>query len=300
MTTHITFVHALSPLHAGTGQGVGVIDLPIAREKATNLPYLPGSSIKGALRAGCSDEESRRTIYGADARELEALESSTQFSDQRLLLLPIRSLAGTFAWVTSPYILQRFKRDLRDASIDCPAMIFDNEIASLNTSECLVSSSESVIVIEGDNKVYLEDLDLVSKTTSEEVDAWAKWIAARVFPGDDTTWQDMLKKRFCVVHDDVLGFLLNTATEIIARIKLGEETKTVDAKQGALWYEEALPTETILTGMVRVVPNKKARENGNGDHILTTLQTEKPLQLGGNVTVGRGMCRVRISESKGG
>lgn len=102
------------------------------------------------------------------------------------------------------------------------------------------------------------------------------------------------------MHDDVLGFLLNTATEIIARIKLGEETKTVDAKQGALWYEEALPTETILTGMVRVVPNKKARDNGN-NNILTMLQTQtkKPLQLGGNVTVGRGMCRVQIMSKDG-
>ncbi|NTV66007.1 MAG: type III-B CRISPR module RAMP protein Cmr4, partial [Oscillochloris sp.] len=37
MTTHMLFTHALSPLHPGTGQGVGVIDLPIAREKATGL-----------------------------------------------------------------------------------------------------------------------------------------------------------------------------------------------------------------------------------------------------------------------
>ena len=36
MDAKLLFVHALSPLHAGTGQGVGVVDLPIAREKATN------------------------------------------------------------------------------------------------------------------------------------------------------------------------------------------------------------------------------------------------------------------------
>ena len=53
ITTCLSFVHALSPLHAGTGQGAGIIDLPIAREKATGLPYLPGSSLKGTLRARC-------------------------------------------------------------------------------------------------------------------------------------------------------------------------------------------------------------------------------------------------------
>ena len=50
--SRLTFIHALSPLHAGTGQGVGVIDLPIAREKATNLPFLPGSTLKGCCRSG--------------------------------------------------------------------------------------------------------------------------------------------------------------------------------------------------------------------------------------------------------
>ena len=49
-------LHALSPLHAGTGQSVGLIDLPIARLRATNIPYVPGSSLKGVLR------EARRSL----------------------------------------------------------------------------------------------------------------------------------------------------------------------------------------------------------------------------------------------
>ncbi len=43
-------LHALSPLHAGTGHSADVIDLPIARMKATGIPFVPGSSIKGTLR----------------------------------------------------------------------------------------------------------------------------------------------------------------------------------------------------------------------------------------------------------
>ena len=56
MKSRLVFVHAISPLHAGTGQGVGVIDLPVAREKATGLPYFPGSSLKGVLRDACEDK----------------------------------------------------------------------------------------------------------------------------------------------------------------------------------------------------------------------------------------------------
>src|SRR5438067_7093198 len=107
--TKILYTQVLSPLHAGTGQGAGVIDLPIAREKATGLPFLPGSSLKGTLRARCSAQECKQ-VFGPDTTEVQTDSnhaSSAQFSDQRLLLLPIRSLAGTFAWVTSPDVLHR-------------------------------------------------------------------------------------------------------------------------------------------------------------------------------------------------
>src|SRR5438876_7071425 len=123
ITTCLSFVHALSPLHAGTGQGAGIIDLPIAREKATGLPYLPGSSLKGTLRARCEDIRQRYLVFGPDMEGRPTDDhhaSSAQFSDQRLLLLPIRSLAGTFAWVTSPYVLRRFARDIADAQLMPP------------------------------------------------------------------------------------------------------------------------------------------------------------------------------------
>src|SRR5579864_2217593 len=114
MTTQLTFVHALSPLHAGIGQGAGVIDLPIAREKATGLPFLPGSSLKGTLRSLCNEND-RNLIFGPETNGIPTdsnAASPAQFSDQRLLLLPVRSLAGTFAWVISPYVLRRFVRDI--------------------------------------------------------------------------------------------------------------------------------------------------------------------------------------------
>src|SRR5712692_8487119 len=123
----LTFVHALSPLHAGTGQGAGIIDLPIAREKATGLPYLPGSSLKGTLRAQCNPKDQKcRQVFGPDTEGLQtenAHASSVQFSDQRLLLLPVRSLAGVFAWVTSPSVLRRLLRDIADTRSDGPTSI---------------------------------------------------------------------------------------------------------------------------------------------------------------------------------
>lgn len=43
------WIHTMTPLHVGTGRGVGYIDLPIAREKVTNWPCIPGSAVKGVV-----------------------------------------------------------------------------------------------------------------------------------------------------------------------------------------------------------------------------------------------------------
>ncbi len=292
MSTQLTFVHALSPLHAGIGQGAGVIDLPIAREKSTGLPFLPGSSLKGALRALCDDEKKCKQIFGPgtlDSDPNSDYASSIQFSDQRLLLLPIRSLAGTFAWVTSPYVLRRFVRDLRDIRLDAPGSIPDPK----QNEDCYIDKTRSKIKITLGNKtkVYLEDLDLTPQ--DEDAEAWASWIGQRVFP-DNITWQQMVAERFCIIHDDVFNFLIDTATEITTRIKLKEDTKTVDTDTGGLWYEEALPTETILFGLALATPVTASRMTTKEVFEEFSKLISKTVQLGGKATVGHGICRVQM------
>lgn len=292
MHTRLLFVHALSPLHAGTGQGVGVIDLPIAREKATNLPYLPGSSVKGTLRDRCEDKEKRKFVFGPDTNAADEQAGAAVFSDQRLLCLPIRSLAGTFAWVTSPYILHRFLRDAREAELPNQATLPTQVPQPASVQECRVIGTGCALLM---GSIYLEDLDLTAQQETG-VTAWATWLAGCIFP-HDPAWQKLFTSRLCIVHDDAFAFLLQTATEITARIKLEEDTKTVQS--GGLWYEEALPTETILYGLVMDTPMKR---NGNASKVfdvLSDLTSGKTLQLGGKATVGRGLCRVQMV-SKGG
>lgn len=311
-TTRILFIHALSPLHAGTGQGTGVIDLPIAREKATGIPYLPGSSVKGTLRDGSEgllDWYDRLALFGPDTKYASDNAGSAQFADQRLLLLPVRSLAGTFAWITSPYVLQRFKREALDAGLinipDAPRI--ERGSGEEEYQQCAVASGTRLYV--ANQRVVLEDLDLVARETAEAT-KWAEWIGQHLF--SDPQEQDMLVERLCIVHDDVLSFLLTTALEVVARIKLNDATKTVDTNIGGLWYEEALPAETVLTGLVVAAPvdakrrNKNGQDetsNGNGttirlsaDQIFTAVGTisQTTLQFGGKATVGRGLCRMAL------
>ena len=52
MTTEIIGLLAETYIHPGTGQSAGAIDLPVARERVTQYPFVPGSSMKGALLDG--------------------------------------------------------------------------------------------------------------------------------------------------------------------------------------------------------------------------------------------------------
>src|ERR1019366_1911974 len=99
------WIHALTPLHAGAGSGVGFIDLPIMREKTTSWPVLPGSAVKGVLADDGGDAETRKRdplrraafgiAEGSDG-EYGSHTGSLVFSDARLVCLPVRSLYGTF------------------------------------------------------------------------------------------------------------------------------------------------------------------------------------------------------------
>lgn len=281
MKSRLVFVHALSPLHAGTGQGVGVIDLPVAREKATGLPYLAGSSLKGVLRDACDNKKTRTEVFGPDPDSDLEHAGSVAFSDLRLLLLPVRSVVGTFAWVTSPYVLLRFLRE-----VDCVGLTgTPSKVPDPVTGHCFVSDDGSVIV-ENDN-VLLEELNPVAEA-SDCARQWALWIGRQVFP-EEPDWQRMLVQRLCIVSNDVLSFLLDTATEVFSRIRMREDTKTV--AKGGLWYEEALPAETVLSGIMAASPVKATPEQ-----VFTTIDrlVLKPLQLGGKASVGRGLCRVTL------
>ncbi len=283
MQTRLMFLHALSPLHAGTGQGVGAIDLPIAREKGTEIPIVPGSSLKGVLRDACAalhkDDDTCTRVFGPDTDRAHEHAGAVSLTDLRLVALPVRSLAGVFAWVSSPFLLQRLARDAQLAGgAGVP------EKPALPNADTAFVSSASVLRLNAD--VILEDVKLAAQA---QADAWADWLAGKVFSGDQT-WQEAFNARFCIVHDNVMSYLLSVGTEVTARIRLKDDEKTV--AKGALWYEEALPAESILAGLMAAQPNGKAQP----DEVFKVVGelAGHPLQVGGNATVGRGFCRLSM------
>ncbi len=295
MATRLVFVHAMTPLHAGTGQSIGGIDLPIARERPTGIPLIPGSSIKGALRAR-ETSDLLRVLFGPPTTEASEGSGAVQLADAHLLLMPIRSLAGTFAWVTSPYLLSRFARDAREVGLVLPAA---PKVES--TQKALLLGKNLVARLGKEQKVVLEDLDFEPLENAAGLSDYAAAIAAGLDSGEaGNAASETLKQRLCVVHDDVMAYLLETATEVMARIRLDEDQKTV--QKGALWYEEALPAESVLVGLALAHSVKHGGRSHEAEDLLAALEHNSRglVQLGGKATVGRGLCRVYLAGGKAG
>ena len=284
METKILFIQAITPVHTGTGQSVDVIDLPVAREKTTNWPYIPGSSIKGVLRDSCDDgSEIFKKAFGPNTEHASDYAGSLLFCDGHLLCLPVRSYYGTFAWVTCPSVLLRLNRDLLSISLS-PLEAFTQSLGYDKAVTCSTTS----IRHDNSGKVYLEDLDL--NVVDGNVDNIAQRIAEAIF--DDETWRGHFKQRFAVVSDDMFSFLTETCTEVVARIKMDDKQKTVDKKTGGLWYEEAIPAETLLWSPIIASP----RNGVTADDMFTLLKNKITglIQVGGSASVGKGLVRMSL------
>jgi len=280
-TAKLLYLHAITPVHSGTGQAAAVIDQPIAREKATGWPMIPASSLKGVLRdlVKAKDETQANELFGDPERA-----GPIVFGDQRILCLPVRSFFGTFAYVTCPLILQRLKRDLEAVGIE---LSFASRIpvGSGTQLSILVRKSDSVLC-SGD-KVYLEDLDLTLQDDSN-AGLIADELAKALFAANGKEFIS----RFAMVSDEVFNFLSETAIEVQARVALEDETKVV--RKGGLWYEEAVPAEAIFCGPVLVADYYKEKEKMITD-FADTVKQPITIQIGGNASVGRGLCRVVIA-----
>ena len=283
MKPRLFHLHALSALHCGTGQSAGVVDLPIARERATNLPMVPGSSLRGVLRE-CDevDEDDVAALFGPRNPDGDAksFAGACAIGDAALLTLPVRSLAGVVCYATSPFILKRYARRAGFQSLALPETESEHAIVTLG----------SVNQLQG--KVVLEDLDL----TAREDAAAQKWanVLAEAAHADGEARKDFAS-RFAILPDDVMDFLSETGTEVRARIAINPETGTV--KDGALWYEENLPADSLLWGMFAVAASSQPDDPRGEDELAKALPDAALLQLGGKAGVGRGLVRFRTSRA---
>lgn len=291
----ILFLYAETPLHAGSGTSLGVVDLPIQRERTTGYPMIQASGLKGCLRdIASADPQKVEIVFGPDTQRASDHAGALSVGDARILLFPVRSLMGVFAWVTSPNVLARFKREAEMTGLSVswiPTGPMDDRTALVADGSILIANG----------KVVLEEFAFTARTDSG-VKAIAQWLKDKALPAGDeyAYWRDTLEKRLVILPENAFRDFVQLSTEVIARVRIDGTKKTVE--RGALWTEEHLPSETLL--YATLFASKPRGQNPPFDlrdaaavlNFVKNAVDGKRLQLGGNATVGRGIVKARVVE----
>ena len=295
-------LHALAPLHIGEDQAAGAVDLPTMRERATGYPLIPGSSVKGVLREEAEDRfdgganaEPVRAAFGPPKDQAGDHRGGLIFTDAHLLALPVRSLCGTYAWVTCGRVLTRLNRDLEtlEGHDPLPVPRVDDH-RKARVPKPAAGAAPSALLPPGRDEVFLEEL-LLDGRPATEASRLAERLGAWFCPGDADA-AELLRRRLLVVHDDVFGFYTRLGLEVRARVKLGDAGTVEEGP----WSEEHLPAESLLVGLVvgrptRVVHRQSSVAAGEADasQEASAAATGAPWDAGANL----GVLRRVVSES---
>lgn len=300
------FALALDPIHVGTGgMRLGRVDMSIVREPGTNLPKIPGTSIAGACRtyaamqvegkfphcAGQGQADTNRRYNGHCGRpdcpicmtfgfskgSGTSFQGLAQFSDARLILFPVHSLAGPI-WVTSPDVL----RDLGVNESEPP----DGEVRA--------ASGVSV-----SGKLNLGWLMLKVKHNQPfSLDRNLNEIS------------DEIKNRAVLVSNKMFGHIVNDNLEVRTSVSIDPQTGA--AAEGALYTYEALPRASVLYFEVvvsdpkfyQIAGQQPLKDNGGKNKVKQTvkngLELFEHLGIGGMNTRGMGRLRVLNLNAGGG
>jgi CRISPR-associated protein Cmr4 len=290
---------AITPLHCGTDEGSAAIDLPVARERTTSIPLIPGSSLKGVWRDTCErtwrlpdgtpDKHAVHAAFGTTSDIAEsgkgedgvkggnskerAYAGCLGFTDATLLFLPIRASRKTFVMITCPLQLDRYAEAYGLAGLGAIPLPHGS-VAGPKEKEiwCSVGMPEQ--------EIYLEDVILTIKT----IPAGFTIPAPAGLPSRITS-------RLAVVSDETFQWFARHALEVAAHNVLDEVTKT----SKNLWYEEVVPTEAVFFGLV--LTSEKSRrpdDKESGIYYLGKLTKPYFFQVGGHETTGRGLMDVLV------
>lgn len=284
---------AITPIHVGSGQDVGLVDLPVIRERTTGHPFLPGSGIRGALRNRCEEKDAdlTRRLFGDD-REGEISAGCLSFLDAHLLLFPVRSVPGPFVWITCPFLIERYRRLVHELTGSDSGLTAPSATPGEGT------------YLGGTNQAYLEEYPFTKGTGEWSWNGNLDGIA----PGQVVLLCDA----------DFLHFVRH-ATIVRQRNRLST-AKTVLG--GNLFSVEMVPAETWFFGFAGATKERiRQEEEGEPDKPKEPLSPPAPMEkdevskklrelltgaetknethviLGGDESVGLGITRMLWKEA---
>ena len=308
--SQLVFYYAVSPVHMGAGSAIGAIDSPIQREVHTKHPMFAASGIKGALRHHFSrawpraegDERKPNSlinrIFGPDTGASD-FAGAMSLSDAQLVALPVRSLKGGFAYVTSPLALARLQRLAVQSG-----MAPDWDVPSVAENKAMVASGS---LLQG-KQLILEAFEFIAEVDSK-LEVIAQWIAARALPGPaNSFFANKFKTDLVLLHDTDFAHFARHAMVVEPHVRINDESGTAD--DGGLFYVENLPPETLMVGLAQASIERYKKDSRNKESLALLDAPEvlakvfvgqgdalpgiggKLLQIGGDATTGRGLVLV--------
>ncbi len=333
------FIRNITPMHVGSGNDLGFVDLPIQREKHTQYPKIEASSLKGCIREYFEDNANSlkdvymvHNLFGYDKDSLnrcldvnvkkediakvktdfESDKKRSQFAgavgftDARILFFPVKSVKGVFSYVTCPAVLNKWieemnlgKKDQNESRLSFISQVEEEEAACFKGSELAVEQTK-----EKKKYVILEDYMFKYRELSDEKEFLSNYM--KKYLGMIITNIDSFMQHVAIINDDDFKDFVNLSTEVITRTKIDNSTGTV--KDGALFNEEYLPTETIMYCLAMYSPAfSSISPDGEQGKIITAEEVKSEferifntndeqsaicMQIGSGATIGKGLCKL--------
>ncbi len=324
----LVFYYAVSPVHMGAGSAIGAIDSPIQREVHTQHPMFAGSGLKGALRHHVNrawpraEGDDRKPnslinrIFGPDTGASD-FAGALSLSDAQLVALPVRSLKGGFAYVTSPLALARLLRLALQAGLPTAWTVPPvAENKALVASSALLGQRPDAAAGNADQLV-LEAFEFTAQV-SPDLAHIAQWIATHALPVSanykgNAFFANKFKADLVLLNDTDFSHFARHAMVVEPHVRINDESGTAD--DGGLFYVENLPPETLMVGLAQasIERFKKHSRTAESAALLTAPEIlakvftgdgadlpgigSKLLQIGGDATTGRGLVLVQIAAS---
>ncbi|MGN0287493.1 MAG: type III-B CRISPR module RAMP protein Cmr4 [Atopobiaceae bacterium] len=269
MDNKFYYLSCLTNLHVGNGaDNFGIIDREVERDFVTGYPTIPSSGLKGAFRkyfteAGGAELVDR--LFGPSSGSGDTRPGSVKFISGQLLFRPVRASKGAYACyqcttMTTLRMLARARGEIaNDASMQ--GLLADS---GPEPKTCYFG--------EGDGGVEVEGFAAPCADAHEELGKCAKGLLSAAAP--DAASRKLTSGVVLLGEDDNRAIPL----PVIARNQLDNGISK------NLWYEEFVPHDSIFWFAV-LGPEEDLEAFDN-------VVAGKVVQIGGNATIGRGLCLV--------
>lgn len=298
-------IETLAPLHVGAtaGEETGNLNL-IFRDQYTQTGIIPGSSIRGRLRADLrqsgSDEDANNFYGRAAGSETEEeskknqnqkaaplqFESRIKIEYASVVWLPVFAPGQPIVWVSCPRLLRRYQRIVGSVA---KSEIKDSNGKSLEEIEVPEPYSSSKALEEKRVFFNFGFVNIENDLRGQDLSAWFPKIKMYGYKNGN-------ELPALVVENKDMGIIHDMALYRQSRVRLDSEQKMV--APGAFFNVEALPEGTLLVFPAAIKPPANPNAPNTNWQPFPNQKTDGNIYLGGLESAGFGHCYMTVKESE--